>query len=71
MAPAAGRTLIEEQTKNKAVRGGLGDVGLGPDASYTELEITGDRDVAEAFLEAMAVGAVGAASVAAPSGVLS
>jgi hypothetical protein len=44
---------------------------LGPDASYTELEITGDRDVAEAFLEAMAMGAVGAATVAAPSGVLS
>jgi DNA-binding HxlR family transcriptional regulator len=37
---------------------------LGPDASRTELEITGDSDVAEAFLDALAMGAVGAATVA-------
>jgi DNA-binding HxlR family transcriptional regulator len=37
---------------------------LGPDASRTELEITGDRDVADAFLDALAPGAVRDAPVA-------
>jgi DNA-binding HxlR family transcriptional regulator len=37
---------------------------LGPDASRTELEITGDREVADAFLEALAPLAVRAATVA-------
>jgi hypothetical protein len=31
---------------------------LGPDASRTELEITGDRDIADALLDALAPGAV-------------
>jgi DNA-binding HxlR family transcriptional regulator len=37
---------------------------LGPDASRTELEISGDRDVAEAFLDALAPAAVQDAAVA-------
>jgi DNA-binding HxlR family transcriptional regulator len=37
---------------------------LGPDASRTELEISGDRDIAEAFLDALAMGSVRAATVA-------
>src|SRR4051812_15404175 len=37
---------------------------LGPDASRTELEISGDRDIADAFLDALAPGAVRDATVA-------
>ena len=37
---------------------------LGPDASRTELEISGDQDIAEAFLDALAPGAVRDATVA-------
>ena len=37
---------------------------LGPDASRTELEITGDREIADAFLDALAPGAVRDAAVA-------
>ncbi|WP_187369338.1 winged helix-turn-helix transcriptional regulator [Baekduia soli] len=37
---------------------------LGPDASRTELEITGDHEIAEAFLDALAAGAVRDAAVA-------
>jgi DNA-binding HxlR family transcriptional regulator len=37
---------------------------LGPDASRTELEISGDHDMAEGFLDALAMGAVRAATVA-------
>jgi DNA-binding HxlR family transcriptional regulator len=37
---------------------------LGPDASRTELEITGDQDIADALLDALAPGAVRESSVA-------
>jgi DNA-binding HxlR family transcriptional regulator len=37
---------------------------LGPDASRTELEINGDREIAEAFLDALTMGSVRAATVA-------
>jgi hypothetical protein len=37
---------------------------LGPDASRTELEISGDHAMAETFLDALAMGAVRAATVA-------
>jgi hypothetical protein len=37
---------------------------LGPDASRTELEITGDREIADAFLDALAPLAVREATVA-------